>query len=444
MTAPENEPQTSALGDPLTPNDDLDNTGLYASNRRNPDPTAGNTDGGTSEGPPAGAPGAAPANPHGDTRRGPLGDARGASSGDGRDGRPGNADGDTRERQLGDATVDANGAPVNDRGDASGDGRGAVAGEGGIGGSGVTERGLRSGWVAAGLGDGVNPTEIRVRYPERIAEGWQHRRRRELVGEDGRLLIVAADHPARGALGVRDDRMAMASRPALIDRLCTALRRPGVDGVLATPDILEDLLLLGALEGKVVIGSMNRGGLQGASFELDDRFTAYGTADDIAGRRLDGGKMLTRICLDDPGTVATLESSAQAVTELAERKLMAMVEPFWSVRRDGRVTNLLDPDSVIKSIHIASGLGATSAYTWLKLPVVDDLARVMEATTLPTLLLGGDPTVAPEETYASWGKALSLPSVRGLVVGRALLFPPDGDVAAAVDQASSLVHGGVA
>ncbi|WP_132150325.1 Cgl0159 family (beta/alpha)8-fold protein [Kribbella antiqua] len=287
-------------------------------------------------------------------------------------------------------------------------------------------------------------TEVRVRHPERVAEAWQQRRTRELVGDDGRLLIVAADHPARGALGVRDDKQAMASRPGLIDRLVTALERPGVDGVLATPDVLEDLLLLGALEGKVVIGSMNRGGLQGASFELDDRFTAYGTAADIAARRLDGGKMLTRIDLDDPGTVATLESSAKAVTELAEHKLMAMVEPFWSTRRDGRVTNLLDAESVIKSVAVASGLGATSAYTWLKLPVVDDLPQVMEATTLPTLLLGGDPTVAPEETYASWGKALTLPAVRGLVVGRALLFPPDGDVASAVDQAAALVHGGAA
>jgi hypothetical protein len=290
----------------------------------------------------------------------------------------------------------------------------------------------------------VNLTEIRVRYPERIAEAWRNRKRRELLGEDGRLLLVAADHPARGALGVRDDRMAMASRPGLLDRLVTALERPGVDGVLATPDVLEDLLLLGALEGKVVIGSMNRGGLQGSTFELDDRFTAYGTADDLIARRLDGGKMLTRIDLDDAGTVATLESSARAVSDLAAHRLMAMVEPFWSTRRDGRVTNLLDPDSVIRSVHIAAGLGATSAYTWLKLPVVADLDRVMEATTLPTLLLGGDPTVAPEETYASWGKALSLPSVRGLVVGRALLFPPDGDVAFAVDQAADLVHGGAA
>jgi hypothetical protein len=121
---------------------------------------------------------------------------------------------------------------------------------------------------------------------------------------------------------------------------------------------------------------------------------------------------------------------------------MAMVEPFLSERREGRVVNLLDPESTIKSIHIAAGLGASSAHTWLKLPVVDDLARVMDATTLPTLLLGGDPQGDPQDTYARWGSALELPAVRGLVVGRALLYPPGGDVAAAVDIAAELVHGG--
>ena len=48
-----------------------------------------------------------------------------------------------------------------------------------------------------------------------------------------------------------------------------------MNGVLGTPDVLEDLLLLGALDDKVAIGSMNRGGLAGAVFGLDDRFTSY-------------------------------------------------------------------------------------------------------------------------------------------------------------------------
>ena len=279
--------------------------------------------------------------------------------------------------------------------------------------------------------------------PGAIARGWAARTRRPLLADDGRMLLVAADHPARGALGVRGQAMAMASRSDLLRRLATALSRPGVDGVLGTPDVLDDLLLMGALEDKVAIGSMNRGGLQGSSFELDDRFTGH-TAAEIVASGIDGGKMLTRIDLDDPASVATLEASARAVTELAANSTMAMVEPFWSTRRDGKVVNLLDPDSTIRSITVASGLGATSAHTWLKLPVVDELERVMDATTLPTVLLGGDPQGDPQDTYAAWGRSLTLPQVRGLVVGRALLYPPDGDVATAVDIAADLVHGGAA
>jgi hypothetical protein len=207
-------------------------------------------------------------------------------------------------------------------------------------------------------------TDVRVHEPHRIPDAWAARHRRSIPGDDGRLLLVAADHPARNALGVRGDAMAMASRTDLLARLSAALARPGVDGVLGTPDVLDDLLLMGALDDKVVIGSMNRGGLQGAAFELDDRFTAY-RAVDVAAHGLEGGKMLTRIGLDDPGTVATLEATADAVTELAGLGLMAMIEPFLSERRDGRVVNLLDPESTIKSIGVASALGGSSAHTWL-------------------------------------------------------------------------------
>ncbi len=284
-------------------------------------------------------------------------------------------------------------------------------------------------------------TARRVKAPESVAAAWAGRSRREALTTDGRLLIVAADHPARGALAVRGVADAMASRTALLHRLAVALQRPGVDGVLGTPDILEDLLLMGLLDGLVVIGSMNRGGLQGATFELDDRFTAYDTAT-IAANGLDGGKMLTRVCLDDAGTAPTLETTGQAVTALARAGLMAMVEPVLTVRTGAnRVQNLLDPDSVIASVHVAAGLGATSAHTWLKLPVVAEMERVLDATTLPCLLLGGDPKGAPADTYAEWKQALTYPAAAGLVVGRALLYPPDGDVADAVDIAAHLVHG---
>jgi DhnA family fructose-bisphosphate aldolase class Ia len=281
--------------------------------------------------------------------------------------------------------------------------------------------------------------EIRSRDPGRIKRLLKARHKREMFGPDGKLMIIACDHPARGALSAAGKPTAMASRSDLLNRLVTALTRPGVDGLLATADIAEDLLMLGVLEEKLVFASVNRGGLQGAIFEMDDRNTGYdvqGTID--AG--FEGAKMLLRIDLEDPGTVATLERCGQAVTELNRAELIAMVEPFMSSRLGGKIVNDLSPDAVIKSVHISQGIGASSAYTWMKLPVVHEMERVMDATTLPTLLLGGDPDSAPDETYAAWQAALALPSVRGLVVGRTMLYPADDDVAKAVDTAVSLVR----
>jgi hypothetical protein len=282
--------------------------------------------------------------------------------------------------------------------------------------------------------------EVRTKRPQAIAEAAAQRKRRvSVLGEDNKLFIIAADHPARGALRVGDRPMAIADRLDLLERLSVALSRPGVDGVLGTADIIEDLLLLGVLEDKVIIGSMNRGGLAGTAFEIDDRFTGY-DAPAIAKMGFDGGKMLFRIDPDDPATVVTMESCAKAINDLASRGLMAMVEPFISHRVDGRVRNDLSPEAVIRSIAVTAGLGTTSAYTWLKVPVVDDMERVLGASTLPALLLGGEVGADSDAAFGQWRKALQIPSVHGLVIGRTMLFPPGDDVASAVDATVRLIR----
>lgn len=282
--------------------------------------------------------------------------------------------------------------------------------------------------------------EIRAHHPEKISEIFSRRRRRELLQGDGKLFIVAADHPARGALGVGKQTDAMANRYDLLQHLATALSRPGVDGVLGTPDIIEDLAMLGLLDDKIIVGSMNRGGLKGATFEMDDRYTAY-DIEGIVRDGLDFAKNLVRINLSDPGTANTLEATARAVNDAVQSKIPIMLEPFMSEWINNSIVNDLSTEAVIKSVAIASGLGNSSAYSWLKLPVVENMEQVMAATTLPTLLLGGDPQGNPDSTFASWEAALALPGVRGLVVGRSLLYPKDGDVVAAIDTAAKLVHG---
>ncbi len=282
--------------------------------------------------------------------------------------------------------------------------------------------------------------EARAKNPEKVAGILANRKRRDVVRGDGKLFIVAADHPARGALSVGNSPTAMANRYELLERLALALARPDVDGVLGTPDIIDDLALLGVLDDKIVVGSMNRGGLRGSVFEMDDRYTAY----DIDGIKRDGldfAKNLVRINLGDAASVATIEATARAVNESVAAGLPIMLEPFMSEWHNGKITNNLSTEAVILSVAIASGLGNSSAYSWLKLPVVADMHRVMEATTLPTLLLGGEPDEDQGRTFEKWEAALALPGVRGLVVGRSLLYPQDGDVSAAIETAAKLVHG---
>jgi hypothetical protein len=279
---------------------------------------------------------------------------------------------------------------------------------------------------------------IRAYQPELIAQVLRDRPRGTMPKDAAKMMIIAADHPARGALAAGANPLAMADRSELLRRCVEALSRPGVHGFLGTADMVEDLALLGALDGKLVYGSMNRGGLAGASFEMDDRFTGY-DARGVAAAGLDGGKMLMRIDLDDPGTVRTIQACARAVDELASVPTMAMVEPFMSARRNGKLVNDLSADAVVRSIAIASGLGRTSAYTWMKLPCVPEMERVMAASSLPALILGGEVSNDPYAALSGWAKALALPRVRGLVIGRSLLFPPGDDVAVAVDNAVGLL-----
>lgn len=279
----------------------------------------------------------------------------------------------------------------------------------------------------------------RLEDPNAAAKVLKKRTRRKLI-TDGRLFIVAADHTARGMLGVGDEPFAMADRRRLLDALLVALTNPQVDGVLGSADVIDELALLGALDSKLVFGTMNRGGIMGAKWELDDRMTAY-TPQDIALRGLDGGKVLLRLADDDAGTARTLEACAKVVTQMADLKLPIMVEPLPYTGGNGGPAKLIDDDDkLLRAVSIASGLGSSSAYTWLKVPAGSQVERMMAATTLPGLILGGTPGPDPQATYASWERAMKVPNVRGLVVGRSLLFPRDGDVASAIARAARIVR----
>lgn len=280
----------------------------------------------------------------------------------------------------------------------------------------------------------------RIFEPASLLHALLNRRRRTIAGADGNLLILAADHTARGKISASGNALALADRFTLLSNLVTALANPGVDGVLASADILQELAWLGALDDRLAIGTMNRGGVIGATWELDDRMTAYDPAH-IEAHGLDGGKTLLRVDHSNPSVARTIEAVALATTQLADRGLISMIEALpYTTTADG--VAVLDPsdEALVKVVGIASGLGASSAYTWLKVPPTDRMTEVAGATTLPMLMLGGDPGRDRGPLFTQWQDAMHIPNVRGLVAGRALLYPFDDDIPAAIERAVAIVH----
>src|SRR5262249_37637822 len=121
-------------------------------------------------------------------------------------------------------------------------------------------------------------TELRVKKPGLAKEELAKRKRRDVLAPDGRLVILAADHPARSVTRVGDRPAAMGHGLDYLGRICRVLAASEIDGLMATSDLIDEVALAnymakqrggkGFLDGKVLIGSMNRTGLAGTEHEM--------------------------------------------------------------------------------------------------------------------------------------------------------------------------------
>ncbi|MGH9092626.1 MAG: Cgl0159 family (beta/alpha)8-fold protein, partial [Acidimicrobiales bacterium] len=189
-------------------------------------------------------------------------------------------------------------------------------------------------------------------------------------------LVLAADHRARGVVTVERYGDLLA---ALTDAL------PHCDGILASAQPLGDLARSGAVAPRHrTYLSLNRTGLAGTAFELDDRLVASVERAAADGRT--GVKHMTRIDRSDPLTAGALELLGQVLERARAAGLEALVEPV--VWRDGAMAR--DVDSVVYAAVVAHDMGSPL----LKVPVPDEpggepraaaVARVVAAMGVPVL-----------------------------------------------------------
>ncbi len=294
-------------------------------------------------------------------------------------------------------------------------------------------------------------TDLRVSGPERLEQYFQWRPRREKLTEDGRLVILAADHPARMVTAVGDDPIRMGNRAEYLGRIVRVLQSDGVDGLMGTPDILEEIMTVDALRvdqglpsllaGRLLVGCMNRGGLAGTVFEMEDTFTAY-TVDQMVRTRVDAAKMMLRLEPLESASGRTVTACAQAINDCVDAGLPVFLEPLMVSYRDGKYIVDNSVDAMVKTCGVASGLGKSSWKTWMKVPVSVDFARVAAATSCPILLLGGPSTGDPAALVADFERCLNAAdNVRGALVGRNVLYPGDADPADVARAVGRVVHG---
>lgn len=293
-------------------------------------------------------------------------------------------------------------------------------------------------------------TDVRVDAPEIIEQQAQARNRRPRLTVDGKLTILAADHPARGVTWLGDDPYKMGNRHQYLGRILRVLITSDFDGFMSTADMIEDLLIVdylvqqgggpSFLDEKVLIGCMQRGGVAGVVGELDDRFGSY-SAESIARFRLDGGKMMFRFVPDDERTLWQIDYCAKAVTDLNRYELVPFVEPLRMDYVDGRWVSKNTADELLKLVGIIGGLGDSSRHTWLKLPYCEDFRRVTLATSLPILMLGGPSKEDPRPIYHDFAEGMATRgNVRGALVGRNVSFPGPEDPAGVAQAISDIVH----
>jgi DhnA family fructose-bisphosphate aldolase class Ia len=196
----------------------------------------------------------------------------------------------------------------------------------------------------------------------------------------------------------------------------------------------------GFLDGKVMIASLNRGGHPNSAWELHDPITGTDAAT-CRQMKLDGAKMLFRMESGSKDSLKTLMECVQGVSDMSSEKLPIFIEPLPVEKKGDSYGVIKDADLLTELVSITAALGNTSRYVWLKLPYTANFEKVVRATTLPIVILGGGKSSDIKDVLGDLDAALqSGHQVRGAMFGRNLLFPDTIDSRKLSDAIGQLVH----
>ena len=246
------------------------------------------------------------------------------------------------------------------------------------------------------------------------------------------LVFAAADHNARMINEYKGNKVGLSNRHEYLSRLTRMLLSNEVDGVEAAPDVIEDLIILNYLSkknndldflnNKLIVGTVNRGGLKNTVWEMDDMCTCF-TIDRIAKLNLDGVKFMLRINPDDELSKNTVRYCAETVNQAEKYDLPVFIETLFVRNKDNGYAMSVDTESLVKAVGVVSALGCTSSQKWLEVPINEEYDIVTNATTCSILVvpdeIKDEPLEVIEEYIAQIG---TNNNVRGILLGRNIMF----------------------
>lgn len=283
------------------------------------------------------------------------------------------------------------------------------------------------------LGDDVfrKLNEIKAFHPEVILEETANREKPGFPHK--RLVFAAADHNARMINEYKGNPIGLSNRREYLTRLVRMLQSDSVDGVEATPDIIEDLIIINKirkdagekdfLKGKMLVGTVNRGGLKNTIWEMDDMPACF-TVERINKLNMDGVKFMIRINPKDENAKYTVKYCADAINDAEKYGLPIFIEALYvESNENGGYTMKTDSESLCKVVGVVGALGCTGAYKWIEVPLNNEYHVPVAATTCPVFVVPDEVEDEPEAVIREYTKEIGIAdNIRGILLGRNVMY----------------------